>query len=86
MKAVNILVSGRVQGVFYRATMRAHAKELGITGYAKNLPTGKVEIFAQGERIEEFLRYVHRGPSGARVDDVKVHETEPAEFDTFEIM
>jgi acylphosphatase len=87
MRTVHILVSGRVQGVFYRKSMHSVAKELGISGYAKNLPTGKVEMVAQGGRIEEFLRLVHRGPPSAKVDEVKIQDIdEPEEFDDFIIM
>lgn len=87
MRTVRILVSGRVQGVFFRRYIQQHAKELGIKGYVRNLPTGKVEIVAQGEKIEELLRHAHRGPPLARVEDVKTEEIdEPEKFDDFRIL
>ena len=87
MRTVRMIVSGRVQGVFFRRYILEHAKELGIKGYVRNLPTGKVEIVAQGERIEELLRHAHRGPPLARVDEVKTEEIdEPETYDDFRIV
>ena len=73
-KSVRILVSGRVQGVFFRYSARQHAEELGLTGYARNLNDGRVEIIAEGEEygLKSLLSWVHRGPSGAYVDRVEI--------------
>ncbi len=63
-------VTGRVQGVFFRASARNEALRLGITGYAGNLPDGRVEIMAvgNGAALDELERWLRQGPPGARVD------------------
>ncbi len=85
------LVSGRVQGVYYRATAAQRARQLGVTGFAKNLPDGRVEVLACGEvsRVQEFVQWLWTGSSGAKVTDVEVTELEvpgsgaPAGFATY---
>ena len=66
-------VSGRVQGVFYRAATRQRAQELGCRGYARNLPDGSVEVLAVGERaaVDELIAWLWQGPPAAHVTDVK---------------
>jgi len=70
------LVSGRVQGVFYRASAQQKANELGVTGYARNLPDGRVEVLAVGEAVavHALTDWLGRGPPAARVDRVEVTE------------
>lgn len=70
------LVSGRVQGVFYRATCRRRAGELGVRGYAKNLRDGRVEVLACGEdgAVEAFVQWLWQGSAASRVDAVEVTE------------
>ena len=72
MVAVRFVVSGRVQGVFYRASAREQALALGLSGYARNLPDGRVEVLACGSTaaIETFERWLWQGPAAARVDAV----------------
>ena len=72
MAAARFLVGGRVQGVFYRASAREQALTLGLSGYARNLPGGRVEVLASGTAaaIDEFERWLWRGPAAARVDAV----------------
>lgn len=72
MAAVRFFVRGRVQGVFYRASTREKALALGLSGYAKNLDDGRVEVVAVGAApcIEKLERWLWQGPSGARVDEV----------------
>jgi acylphosphatase len=87
LKARNYLVSGRVQGVYFRACTQDAARDLGLTGFVRNLPDGRVEVFAQGTeerlgRLEEFLR---SGSPAARVDGVEGNEAEPRTLDGFEI-
>lgn len=69
-------VSGRVQGVFYRASTRARAIELGITGYAKNLADGRVEVLAVGSpgSVTTLCQWLRAGPPGADVTQVEVRE------------
>lgn len=67
------VVYGRVQGVFFRAFVVEHARELGLTGYVRNLPDGKsVEVVAEGERshLEKLVSYLEVGPPLARVAQV----------------
>lgn len=73
-------VSGRVQGVFYRATTVETAKRLGkITGWAKNLTDGRVEVLCEGpkEKVDALITWLHRGPPMAEVADVAVTWEEP---------
>jgi acylphosphatase len=71
-----------VQGVFYRASTRTRAEELGITGYALNLPDGRVEVLACGDRdqVEALIAWLRLGPIAAEVTDVAVAEHAPASF------
>lgn len=66
------LVSGRVQGVFFRASTRFEAERLKLTGYARNLPDGRVEVLACGENeaVEQLRIWLTRGPAQARVAGV----------------
>ena len=68
------LVGGRVQGVFYRATAARRAQELGLTGYARNLADGRVEVLACGEAqaVNAFVSWLWIGSSGCRVTSVEV--------------
>ena len=85
MAAARFLVSGRVQGVFYRASAREQALALGLSGYAKNLPDGRVEVVASGTgaALEALERWLWRGPSAARVDDVQREPCEAPDHDGF---
>lgn len=78
---VRIIVSGYVQGVGYRYYIYHQAVSLGLTGYAKNLPTGQVEIVASGDRgmIDELLRLARVGPSHASVSGAHLEEIELSE-------
>ncbi|MEW6592572.1 MAG: acylphosphatase [Candidatus Hadarchaeota archaeon] len=82
------LVSGRVQGVFFRHHTREMARRLGVNGWVRNLPDGRVEAVFEGgrERVEEMLEFCRRGPPGADVSDVKVElEDYRGEFTDFQI-
>ena len=76
---VRIIVSGRVQGVWYRESTREVAESLGLTGTVRNLMSGEVEIIAEGPRyrLEALAVWARRGPSGARVDEI-IEEYSPA--------
>lgn len=87
-KRVHVFVSGHVQGVFFRATTRDKANELGVTGWVKNLADGRVEAVGEGpeDAIEEFVDFCHEGSRRARVEDVEVQQEEPTgEFSNFSI-
>jgi acylphosphatase len=78
MRKVHIIIKGRVQGVFFRATAREVANELGIDGWVKNTIEGHVEILAAGEeeKLEKFIQWCRRGPSKAKVEEIKIEETD----------
>ncbi|MDX1589043.1 MAG: acylphosphatase [Oleiphilaceae bacterium] len=73
---VRATLSGHVQGVGFRAATRDQAVPKGITGYAKNLPDGRVQVKACGdeEAVNKLVQWLHQGPPGARVDHVEVAE------------
>lgn len=79
MVAKRILVSGRVQGVFYRDSCRGEADRLGLAGTARNLDDGRVEVIAEGDEgaVQELIDWCRSGPSHADVDDVEVTDTNP---------
>ena len=87
MKCIHLIVSGRVQGVFFRANVRNKANELGLKGYAKNLENGDVEVVAEGneEKIKELIDFIKNGPGIASVTGVQVKHKEPENFKNFEI-
>lgn len=75
-------VSGRVQGVFYRASTRQKAIETGCTGYARNLVDGRVEVLAVGSpaAVHALIDWLWRGPPAAHVSNVEVIDVSPAEL------
>ncbi|OYT27502.1 MAG: acylphosphatase [Candidatus Altiarchaeales archaeon ex4484_96] len=75
----HVIVSGRVQGVFYRANTRDKARELGLTGWVRNTSDGRVEAVFQGEKekLKQMIKWCHRGPGYAKVSDVKVDYLKP---------
>jgi acylphosphatase len=76
MKALKINVSGRVQGVWFRASARDEARRIGVTGWVRNVPDGTVEVFVQGqeEKLNKFLSWCYQGPPGAYVEEVNYNE------------
>jgi acylphosphatase len=78
MKRVRIVVSGLVQGVFYRAQTREEAQFLGLSGWVRNLPDGRVEVVAEGPKddLERLVAWCWKGPPSARVTGVEVEWTE----------
>lgn len=76
---VHLLVSGRVQGVCFRQSTVDTARRLGLRGWVRNLPDGRVEAEAEGERaaLEGLVRFCRRGPPAARVDGVEVEWSAP---------
>ena len=73
MPAARFFVGGKVQGVFFRASTRAQSLKLGLTGYARNLADGRVEVLAVGDAaaIDALERWLHAGPPMARVETVE---------------
>lgn len=83
-----IIAMGRVQGVFYRASARDRATELGLTGWVRNKEDGTVEIVAEGDsaKLKELVGWCGRGPKDAMVEDVSVSWSEHlSEFKGFEV-
>jgi len=79
---IHLLVSGLVQGVGFRYFTARSAWDRGLSGFVQNLPDGRVEVFAQGDRdtLEELIAAVRQGPPGAVVRDVRVdwrHDADP---------
>ncbi|TMK96102.1 MAG: acylphosphatase [Actinobacteria bacterium] len=74
-----VVVSGLVQGVFFREETRRRARSLGIAGWVANRPEGTVEAVFEGprEQVESMVGWCSRGPSGARVDDVQLAWEDP---------
>ncbi len=87
MISVHVRVSGRVQGVFYRAFTKERAAELGIKGWVQNIPGGGVEAVLEGERnkIGELLKLMKSGPSGAMILGMELSELECKGYQDFEI-
>ena len=81
------MVSGQVQGVFFRATTEATARRLGLTGWVRNLRDGRVELVACGEeaRLKELEQWLWQGPPRARVERVVSNDIEPQTFRDFEV-
>jgi len=71
-RCIRCFVSGRVQGVYFRASAAHEAQRLGITGHARNLPDGRVEVLACGDAdaLTRFKAWLHRGPPAAEVSAV----------------
>lgn len=78
MKAVDVVVSGLVQGVFFRASCAREAERLGVAGWVSNEPDGTVAGHFEGpaDAVEELVAWCRRGPRQARVDDVRVREVQ----------
>lgn len=85
---ISILVSGRVQGVFYRASAKTKADELGVTGFVENRPDGKVYIEAEGpdEMLDLFKAWCSDGPTRAQVEQVEIKEGDLQNFTSFGIL
>lgn len=79
------LVSGQVQGVFFRASTESTALRLGLTGWVRNLADGSVELIACGEdeKLGELERWLWRGPARARVEKVTAREAVLESLDGF---
>ncbi len=89
LKGLHAFVSGRVQGVGYRAFTRETAKSFGLTGFVKNLPDGRVEVYAEGEEenLKKLLSRLYEGPFFAKVTDIEYQFTEPrGKYESFIIL
>ncbi len=87
-RSVHGIARGRVQGVFYRASLQKEATALSLTGWVRNLADGAVEFLAQGESesVQALLNWAERGPTLARVSAVEIEDIQPAhDLQGFEI-
>ncbi len=87
MKRVRVTVSGRVQGVFFRATCARLARDAGLGGYVRNLPDGRLEAAFEGEElaVDAIVDWCRRGPDLALVDSVEVVPEDPVGDTTFRV-
>jgi acylphosphatase len=78
-RRVHVFVSGRVQGVWYRGSTESEARALGLAGWVRNLPDGRVEFVAEGSEraVARLIAWAHDGPPHALVTRVDVEEEEP---------
>lgn len=84
----HIFISGRVQSVSFRGNTQKEAQKLGVTGWVRNLPDGRIEAILEGEKekVEEMIKWAKRGPFWAKVNDFEVEWQEyQGEFNDFEI-
>jgi acylphosphatase len=85
---VHVLVSGQVQGVWFRASTKQKAEELGLAGWVRNTSDGSVEAVFEGEEkiVKEMIEWCYRGPPLAKVENVKVKKQGPTNgFDGFSV-
>lgn len=87
MKRYRVSVSGKVQGVGYRANVRARAERAGLAGWVRNLPDGRVEAEIEGaqDAVEDLLTWMEEGPRAARVTGVDREEVAPLGEPAFEV-
>ena len=88
METMHLIISGKVQGVFYRASAKKKAEELNIRGWIKNTSEGNVEAVITGHelRIKDFIEWCKSGPDRAKVDDVQILLQEFLDFESFKIV
>lgn len=86
--ARKVVVSGHVQGVFFRDSTRREANRLGVTGWVRNRPDGRVEAWFEGppDAVERMVRWCSEGPRHASVDDVRGSEARPEGHTRFSIV
>ncbi|MDO8494624.1 MAG: acylphosphatase [Deltaproteobacteria bacterium] len=90
MPQVHVIISGKVQGCFFRMHTHKKATALKLTGYVRNLPDETVEAYAEGpqEKLEEFVQFCHEGPPAAQVENVDVEwmDEEKNQFTFFQMI
>ena len=88
MKHINIKITGKVQGVFFRASTKAVADQIGVKGFVKNEKDGSVYVEAEGLAtfLEMFLEWCHHGPDKAIVEKIEVTDGELKNFNNFEVI
>jgi len=88
MKHINIKVTGKVQGVFFRASTKAVADQMGVKGFVKNEKDGSVYVEAEGEAtiLEMFVDWCKEGPEKAKVEQVEITDGEIKDYRNFEVV
>lgn len=83
-RRIHVIVKGRVQGVYYRASTQEHAQALGLTGWVRNLVNGDVEFEAQGsqEKLDSLLLWAQNGPARAQVTTLTCNHCTPRAAET----
>ena len=87
-KQVHLIISGMVQGVFFRASASGIARSLKLNGFIRNLSNGNVEVCVEGEEeaLKKMLEWCRKGPPGARVEHVEIQRSESADrFEGFQV-
>jgi acylphosphatase len=86
VKALDVVVRGRVQGVFYRASMRTEADRLGVRGWVRNHDDGSVRAHLEGppDAVDELVEWCRHGSPKAQVSEVSATEGEPEGAESFE--
>ena len=88
-KRIRIIVTGKVQGVFFRQALKVMAKKNDIFGWVKNLKDGRVEAVLEGaeEKVSRLVEWSHGGPANARVEDIEIHnEKFSGKFSKFDVL
>ncbi len=88
-QSVHILVSGKVQGVFFRQATKVVAIKNNVTGWVKNLENGQVEILLEGDdkNVNSVIDWCYNGPANSRVDQIKIEQQEIFDqYPTFEVL
>ena len=87
MKAIHLVIHGRVQGVFFRKYTFDKANDLGLKGMVRNLPNGDVEIIAEGreEVLKEFVEWCYKGSPASKVESVSVEDVLFSGYEAFTV-
>ena len=86
---IHIFVTGKVQGVFFRQTLKVMAKKNDVFGWVRNLKDGRVEAILEGDdvNVNRIIEWAHAGPANARVEDVEIqNESHVGEFSKFDVL
>lgn len=87
---VHVMIEGKVQGVFFRDTTRRKALELGVSGWVRNVPSGDVEAYLEGDEasVDSMLSWLWEGPPPASVEDVRIISREQGEreYSSFDVV
>ena len=88
-RRIRLIISGKVQGVFFRVSLRDQARDLGVSGWARNTSDGTVEALIEGDsrKVDQIINWCWRGPPGAKVENVsQLEESADLGLSCFEII